>query len=72
MQEIRELDQGCLQGQGGVTQLATKKQVADRLQVSTRTLERLPIRFQRVGKQRRYDWSDVEAYLAKRSSRKIA
>lgn len=55
-----------------MTQLATKKEVADHLQVSVRTVERLPIRFQRVGGQRRYDWKDVEAYLTKRSSRKIA
>lgn len=53
-------------------QLATKKQVAEKLQVSIRTVERLPIRFQRVGKQRRYDWADVEKYLARRASRAAA
>lgn len=55
-----------------MTALATKKEVADHLKVSTRTLERLPIRFQRVGNQRRYDWSDVQKYLDSHASRKKA
>lgn len=55
-----------------MTPLATVKQVAERLNVSTRTVQRLPIRFQRVGKQRRYDWSDVQRYLDNRASRRVA
>jgi excisionase family DNA binding protein len=53
-------------------QLLTLKQVAERLQVSARTLQKLPIRFVRVGNQRRYDWADVERYLTGRASRKKA
>ena len=55
-----------------MTQLATLKEVAEKLQVSTRTVQRLPIRFTRAGKQRRYDWADVERYLERRASRKRA
>ena len=51
-------------------QLATPKEVADKLQVSERTVQRLPIRFIRAGRQRRYDWADVERYLERRASRK--
>ena len=51
-------------------QLATLRQVAEKLQVSTRTIQRLPIRFVRAGNQRRYDWADVERYLERRASRK--
>lgn len=51
-------------------QLATPKEVADKLQVSERTVQRLPIRFIRTGRQRRYDWADVERYLERRASRK--
>lgn len=53
-----------------MTQLATIKQVAERLQVSTRTVQRLPIRFTKAGNQRRYEWADVERYLERRASRK--
>lgn len=53
-----------------MTQLATLKEVAEKLQVSTRTVERLPIRFIRAGRQKRYDWADVERYLERHASRK--
>jgi excisionase family DNA binding protein len=52
--------------------MASVKDVAEKLQVSDRTVRRLPIRFIRVGGQRRYDWSDVQKYLDKRASRKVA
>jgi excisionase family DNA binding protein len=51
-------------------QLATAKEVAEKLQVSERTVQRLPIRFVRAGNQRRYEWADVERYLERRASRK--
>lgn len=54
------------------TRLATIKDVAERLSVSVRTVQKLPIRFIRVGIQRRYDWADVEKYLNSHASRKIA
>jgi hypothetical protein len=52
------------------SKLLTLNQVADMLQVSPRTLQRLPIRFFRVGNQRRYDWPDVQQYLDRKASRK--
>lgn len=55
-----------------MSQLISVKEVADRLSVSDRTVRRLPIRFIRVGGQRRYDWSDVQKYLDSRASRKKA
>lgn len=53
-----------------MNQLATIKEVAEKLSVSVRTVQKLPIRFTRVGSQRRYDWSDVQKYLDNHASRK--
>lgn len=45
-----------------MTKLLTIKEVADMLQMSVRNVRRLPILFSRMGKARRYDARDVEAY----------
>lgn len=50
--------------------LMTLKEVAEELHVSSRTVQRLPIRFTRVGNRRRYEWADVQKYLDARASRK--
>ena len=41
----------------------TKRQVAQKLQVSTRTVQRLNLPHMRVGGQNRYLWSEVIAAL---------
>lgn len=43
--------------------LLTIREVADRLRCSTRKVMRLPLPWVKVGASRRYDPSDVEAYL---------
>jgi excisionase family DNA binding protein len=52
--------------------LATSTEIAAYLQVSLRTVEDWAFRgrgprFTLAGNQRRYDWKDVDAYLAERS-----
>lgn len=44
--------------------ILTKKQVAERLQVSTRTVTNLNLPHLKVGGQNRYFWSQIEAHLA--------
>ena len=41
----------------------TKRQVAQKLQVSPRTVQRLNLPHMRVGGQNRYLWSEVMAFL---------
>lgn len=48
----------------------TKREVADHLRVSVRTVERLRLPFQRVGQQNRYRVSEIEASLAGESDRR--
>lgn len=43
--------------------ILTKRQVAERLQVSPRTVTNLNLPHLRVGGQNRYYWSEVEAHL---------
>lgn len=45
----------------------TKREPADRLRCSRRTIERLGLPAMRVGGQNRYRLSEVEAYLMRRS-----
>jgi hypothetical protein len=43
--------------------ILTKKQIAERLQVSPRTVTSLNLPHLKVGGQNRYYWSEVEEYL---------
>lgn len=57
---------------GAATQLLTVTEVAKMLAVSPRTVQRLSIRFVRVGKLRRYEVRDVERFVTKNASRRAA
>ncbi len=52
--------------------LLTLDEVAKLLKVSTRTVQRLPLRFAKIGKSRRYEVRDVERYVESRIARKRA